>query len=95
LPAEESRPDPGCLTIGPYKVMRQFTDALGARYQAHHILEEQMIRKFGLGKPELGPSVILSDMEHKAITAKLRDKTTKAKTPEELWELYQEAYERV
>jgi hypothetical protein len=61
-------------TIGPYKVMRQFTDALGAKFQAHHILEVQMFRRFGLGNPDLGPSVILSAAEHQAITAKLSAK---------------------
>jgi hypothetical protein len=41
-------------TIGPYKVMRQFTDKLGWKFQAHHILEVKMFKKFNLGNAELG-----------------------------------------
>ena len=78
--------------IGPYSVMRKFTDNLGGRYQAHHILEEQMIRKFKLGKPELGPSVILTDAEHMVVTAKLAQRTVHAKTTQYLWQAYEGVY---
>jgi len=79
--------------IGPYDVMSQFTDGLGGVYQAHHILEEAMARDLGLTK-ELDkiPSVILTEAEHKAITAKLRDWGNRGASPKKLWKAYQEAY---
>ena len=78
--------------IGPYSKMTQFTDELRGSYQAHHILEEQMFRRFNLGKPDLGPAVILTDAEHKAMTRKLSAATKGVKTPGELWQKYQEVY---
>lgn len=79
-------------TIGPYSVMRKFTDNLGGKWQAHHILEVKMMKDFKLGKPDLGPSVLLTDAEHKAITAKLKLKTADAKTTKKLWQAYQDVY---
>jgi hypothetical protein len=79
--------------IGEYAVMKKFTDGMGGRVQAHHILEESMIKKWKLGNPDRGMSVILTDAEHKAITAKLKAaKTIEAKTTQKLWQAYQEAY---
>ena len=78
--------------IGPYSKMTQFTDKLGGSYQAHHILEVKSFEKFKLGKPELGPSVILTDAEHKAITAELKVRTAGVETVDELWKAYQKAY---
>jgi hypothetical protein len=79
-------------TIGPYKVMRQFTDALGAKFQAHHILEVKMFKKLKLGNADLGPSVILSDAEHKAITAQLNAETAGVENAQQLWKAYEKVY---
>lgn len=79
-------------TLGPYEVMKQFTDKLGGQYQAHHILEKQFATKFGLGNADKVPSVILTDVQHKAITAKLAKKTPFATSPQKLWAIYQEVY---
>lgn len=80
--------------IGPYSVMRQFTEKLGGRFQAHHILEVRFTKNFGLGNPDKVPSVILTDAQHKLITAELAMKTRHVRTPKELWEVYQEVYEQ-
>ena len=79
-------------TVGPYSVMRKFTDNLGGKWQAHHILEVKMMKDFRLGKPDLGPSVILSDAEHKVMTAKLDKATASVRSSQELWQAYQGAY---
>jgi hypothetical protein len=80
--------------VGPYRIMKKFTDKLGGAYQAHHILEKAKL-KFLKGKldPDLIPSVILTEAEHKEITAKLAKHTKGAMTPNELWEGYTDAYE--
>jgi hypothetical protein len=80
-------------TIGPYEAMQRFTQKLGSEYQAHHILEKSMVEKFKLGDPDKVPSVILSAVEHKKLTAELASKTPKAETLQELWEAYKNAYE--
>lgn len=36
--------------------------------------------------------MILTDAEHKAVTAKLAARTKSVKTPEDLWKAYQEVY---
>ena len=79
--------------IGEYSVMAKFTKGLGSRWQAHHILEEALARKFKLVASDRVPSIILSEAEHKLITAQLRlAGTAKAETPEALWAAYQVAY---
>ena len=78
--------------IGPYSVMKKFTDNLGGKWQAHHIVEVKMMKDFKLGNPDHGLSVILTDAEHKAITAKLRLKTAGIDTKEKLWQVYQDVY---
>lgn len=79
--------------IGEYSVMAKFTQGLGARWQAHHILEESVARNFQMGATERMPSVILSEAEHKLITAKLRAAgTQQAKTMAKLWAAYEKAY---
>jgi hypothetical protein len=81
--------------IGPYKLWRKFTAGLGGRWQAHHLLEEQMFKKWKqLGDPDLGPSVILTEAEHKVITARLRARTKGAETLEQLWEGYKDVYNK-
>ncbi|UQA55509.1 hypothetical protein [Polyangium aurulentum] len=82
--------------IGPYRLMKKFTERLKGDWQAHHILEDSMFRKFKkqLGDPDRGPSVILTKAQHKEITAKLLEaKTQSAETTAQLWERYKEAYE--
>ncbi len=78
--------------IGPYSKMTQFTDKLGGSYQAHHILEVKMMKDFRLGNPDLGPSVILAEAEHKAVTAKLKIETANVRNVQELWKAYQKVY---
>ncbi|TKD07940.1 hypothetical protein [Polyangium fumosum] len=85
--------------IGPYETMSQFTDGLNGIYEAHHILEEAMARKFGITK-ELDklPSVILENAEHKRFSGRLRDARkaladARVKlTPGKLWTIYEEVY---
>jgi hypothetical protein len=78
--------------IGPYSVMKKFTDKLGGAYQAHHILEQKFARELGLGSADKIPSVILSDAGHKAMTALLKKKTANATTVKGLWQAYKEVY---
>ena len=80
--------------IGEYSVMAKFTEGFGGRVQAHHILEEQFARKFNLGNPGKVPSVILTEAEHKTLTAQLRVATADANTPQKLWKAYQKVYEK-
>jgi hypothetical protein len=51
-----------------------------------------MFRRFGLGNPDLGPSVILSNTQHKKITEALVAQSKAAKSTEELWAAYQRVY---
>jgi len=78
--------------IGEYSIMKRFTDKLGGRVQAHHILEEKMMERFKLGSPDKGPAVLLTEAEHKAMTATLKVETARAKSTAELWAGYQRAY---
>ena len=78
--------------IGPYSVMKKFTDNLAGKWQAHHILEVNMMKKFGLGNADKAPSVILTQAEHKAVTARLKVETPQVETTQELWQAYQKAY---
>jgi hypothetical protein len=79
-------------TIGEYSVMAKFTEGMGGKVQAHHILEQKFVKKFTLGNADKVPSVILTEAEHKAMTATLKAETAKAETVQELWEAYQRAY---
>lgn len=78
--------------IGEYSVMARFTKGLGSRWQAHHLLEKSLANEFKLGATDRIPSVILSEAEHKALTAKLAGRTKFADTPAELWEAYKLVY---
>jgi hypothetical protein len=84
--------------IGPYKLWQKFTAGLGGQWQAHHILEQQWFRMWGkkLGDPNLGPSVILTNAEHNAITTKLQVEFGKlgkrSPTLDEIWQVYQKVY---
>lgn len=78
--------------IGEYSIMKRFTDKLGGRLQAHHILEKKMAEKFELGATDKIPSVILTEAEHKAITAKLKVATARVDSVQKLWHAYETAY---
>jgi hypothetical protein len=79
-------------TIAPYEAMREFTQGLGGQYQAHHILEKNMMERFGLGNPDHAPSVILTGPKHAEITTQLKEVTRDVTTKEGLWKAYQEVY---
>ena len=66
--------------IGEYSVMKKFTDKLGGQVQAHHLLEKHMAEKFRLGNTDRIPSVVLTEAQHKAITADLKLATGGRKT---------------
>ncbi len=51
-----------------------------------------MTRDFKLGNPDHGLSAILTEAEHKAVTAKLKVETVNVKTAQELWVAYQKVY---
>lgn len=80
--------------IGPYAIMKEFTAGQGGAYQAHHLLEKSMVGEFKLGNPDLVPSVILTDAEHKVITAELRGwgPIMKEDKLEKLWQKYLDVY---
>ncbi len=75
--------------------MKKFTDQLGGRWQAHHILEEAVARDLRLGATDRIPAVILTEAEHKLITAELRAAgTAEAGSLPKLWKAYQKAYSK-
>lgn len=92
----------------PFNLGQKFTAGLESRFQAHKIFEKQAFEHFAetFGKDnvkeaiEKAPSVILTDIEHQAITNRLNDfwrKVVKKKLPpeqvkKELLELYQDVY---
>jgi hypothetical protein len=84
--------------IGPYKIWKKFTANLGGQWQAHHLLEQKWFKpgpgRLLKGDPDLVPSVILTDAEHKAISKKLSAEARRDSpdTLEGLWRLYQDAY---
>ncbi|TKC99226.1 hypothetical protein [Polyangium fumosum] len=79
--------------IGPYEVMSKFTDGLEGVYQAHHILEAAVAGKHRLAKDlDKLPAVILTKAEHEVITAKLREKATRALDSRQVWKAYQQVY---
>jgi hypothetical protein len=51
-----------------------------------------MFERFKLGNPDLGPAIILSDTEHKAITAALNAQKKSIRTAQDLWAVYQDVY---
>lgn len=78
--------------IGEYSVMKKFTDKLGGQMQAHHIIEQRFVKDFKLGNPDRIPAVLLTDAEHKAMTARLRLATSEVLNAQELWEAYKKVY---
>jgi hypothetical protein len=81
-------------TIAEYAVMKKFTQNMGGRWQAHHLVERSMVKEFGLGNAEQVPAVILTEAEHKAIRAKLRVATKDVKDAQKLWQAYQRVYKK-
>ncbi len=55
-------------------------------------MEKSLAKDFELGAADRIPSVILSDVEHKALTKRLATTTRDAQTVEELWAADQKAY---
>ncbi len=78
--------------IGEYSVMAKFTQGLGAKWQAHHILEVKFANRYALGATDRIPSVILSDAQHKIITAELNAATAQVRDPAGLWVAYTRVY---
>ena len=78
--------------IGEYSVMAKFTKGLGARWQAHHILEVAIAKDLKIMATDRLPAVILSEAEHKAMTKRLAALTRDTEGVEELWAAYQKAY---
>ncbi|MFO0586910.1 MAG: hypothetical protein U0441_05200 [Polyangiaceae bacterium] len=78
--------------IGEYSVMAKFTQGLGSRWQAHHILEVSMAKVVNVTATDRLPAVILSEAQHKAMTAELRIATAGVRDAEDLWAAYCKAY---
>jgi hypothetical protein len=82
--------------IGPYKVWKKFTECYGGHWQAHHLVEDQMFKRFRqlrkISPADEAPSVILTEAQHKAITKKLGTLTTNAQDLKGLWNAYKKAY---
>ncbi len=91
-------------TIMPHSRASMFTEGWRHLYQSHHILEKAMAKKtFNVTNLDDLPAIILTEVEHKAITKKLNDvrneilkkaqkKLNEPLSEAELWELYQKAY---
>lgn len=78
--------------IAPYEAMQQFSYLNNHAYEAHHILEKEIMLRFKLGDDLKSPSVILRKEEHSALTTRLRSRTSKATSKEEVWKIYKEEY---
>jgi len=89
--------------ILPYSRAQIFTAGWEGKFQAHHILEVAMARDtLDMGEKAIDdiPAIILSEAEHKAITKKLNEARASflqtngkvADKPQELWQVYKEAY---
>ena len=83
----------------PYELGEKFTKDLGGKFQAHKIFEKQALEKvLKRSDFEKLPSVILTDAEHKEISAKLAAAWAKVKpepmTLERLREIYKDVYKK-
>jgi len=79
--------------VAPYEVMQQFTELNKGDYQAHHILEDAVMNKFGITGTDTAPSVILRRDEHKELTSALKKAGSQdAGSLEDVWRIYQEVY---
>jgi hypothetical protein len=79
-------------TVGPYRLMKRFTDNLGHAWEAHHLLEVKWFKQFPFGNPDLGPAVLLTKAQHDEITAALRVAMKDVTEPMKVWEGYVLAY---
>ena len=80
-------------TIGPYKLMSQFTDGMQGRYEAHHILEvNQAIARELTKELDKIPSVILTVAEHRRFNKFFAANRWRVRDKLDLWKLYEEAY---
>ena len=79
-------------TIGEYAVMKQFTTGLNGTMQAHHIVERRFAGMLKIADTDTIPSVLLTEAEHKAITATLAQEAKSITTKGELWKAYQKVY---
>lgn len=94
-------------TIMPYSRAQVFTKGWKGDFQAHHIFEQQWMEKFPqqYSKEAIdnSPAIILTNEEHKLITAKLDEAKNKlmrdlakvdrkVPTKAELWDMYKEVY---
>ncbi len=81
-------------TIMPYSLAEKFTAKLGAKFQAHKIFERQAFKRFGMEGVEKAPAVILTEAEHRSISAVLNPAWIKdpQMTKVQLRELYKTAY---
>jgi hypothetical protein len=90
-------------TILPYSRAEMFTANWRHLFQAHHILEVDMMEKVFKQSAEHVPAIILTKAEHKIITDALNSarnevlrqtgkKVAAQLTPDELWRIYQMAY---
>ena len=86
--------------ILPYSRAKIFTRGWEGKFQAHHILEVDMMEQLKLGAAEDAPAIILSEADHQVITTAL-DKARadfrstmgrEINSPQELWQIYQKVY---
>lgn len=82
-------------TIASFDALSRFTAGQGGKYQAHHIVEQKVLRHLGM-PTDISPSVILSDAEHKAISKTLGElippEWVDQMTKDEIWAAYKQAY---
>ena len=87
-------------TIMPYSRALEFTKEWRGVYQAHHILEVDMIGKFKMGSAEHAPAIILKKEEHQQFTNALNAARAAWRPPyrgakfgkDDLWKIYQTVY---
>ena len=57
-------------TIASYEMLAKIVVGLGGAYQTHHIIEQQVLKRFGYSLDQ-SPAVIMTKQQHEEITAKL------------------------
>jgi hypothetical protein len=88
-------------TIMPYSRAEIFTAEWRHLYQSHHILEVDMARIMNITDADHLPAIILTDLEHKAITKRLNQvrndilgkRSKESLTKAEIRQIYETAYE--
>jgi hypothetical protein len=83
--------------IRPYSELRHLTAGYRGDFQAHHILEQRHLARWGHSEREISevPSQILSRAEHQALNAKLAEvlPAGRAYSRAEVWKQYEIVYE--